>query len=73
VPPGPTGFGSQASTLEIDRHVGSSRPAGRVRCGWCGALAVGSGPFIFVKEEWRPGSQAVYVRNPDYVAGRLSE
>jgi peptide/nickel transport system substrate-binding protein len=29
--------------------------------------AVGSGPFIFVKEEWRPGSQAVYVRNPDYV------
>jgi peptide/nickel transport system substrate-binding protein len=29
--------------------------------------AVGSGPFIFVKEEWRPGSQAVYVRNPNYV------
>ena len=29
--------------------------------------AVGSGPFIFVKEEWRPGSKAVYVRNPDYV------
>ena len=23
--------------------------------------AVGSGPFIFVKEEWRPGSKAVYV------------
>lgn len=30
--------------------------------------AVGSGPFIFVKEEWRPGSKAVYVRNPDYAA-----
>ena len=29
--------------------------------------AVGSGPFIFVKEEWRPGSKAVYVRNPDYL------
>jgi len=29
--------------------------------------AVGSGPFIFVKEEWRPGAQAIYVRNPDYV------
>jgi peptide/nickel transport system substrate-binding protein len=29
--------------------------------------AVGSGPFIFVKEEWRPGSKAVYVRNPHYV------
>ena len=29
--------------------------------------AVGSGPFMFVKEEWRPGEKAVYVRNPDYV------
>jgi peptide/nickel transport system substrate-binding protein len=29
--------------------------------------AVGSGPFIFVKEEWRPGEKAVYVRNPHYV------
>jgi peptide/nickel transport system substrate-binding protein len=29
--------------------------------------AVGSGPFIFVKEEWRPGDKAVYVRNPNYV------
>lgn len=30
--------------------------------------AVGSGPFIFQKDEWRPGSKAVYVRNPDYAA-----
>jgi peptide/nickel transport system substrate-binding protein len=28
---------------------------------------VGSGPFKFVKDEWQPGRQAVYVRNPDYV------
>jgi peptide/nickel transport system substrate-binding protein len=28
---------------------------------------VGSGPFRFVKEEWEPGNQVVYVRNPDYV------
>ena len=28
---------------------------------------VGSGPFKFVKDEWQPGGQAVYVRNPDYV------
>jgi peptide/nickel transport system substrate-binding protein len=27
----------------------------------------GSGPFKFVKEEWVPGSKAVYVKNPDYV------
>jgi peptide/nickel transport system substrate-binding protein len=26
----------------------------------------GSGPFIFKKDEWKPGEKAVYVRNPDY-------
>jgi peptide/nickel transport system substrate-binding protein len=29
--------------------------------------AIGSGPFKFVKEEWQPGNQVVYARNPDYV------
>ena len=29
--------------------------------------SVGSGPFVFVKDEWIPGSKVVYVRNPDYV------
>ncbi len=28
---------------------------------------VGSGPFIFVKDEWVPGSKVVYVKNPNYV------
>ena len=28
---------------------------------------VGSGPFVFAKDEWVPGSKVVYVRNPDYV------
>jgi len=28
----------------------------------------GSGPFIFKKDEWKPGEKTVYVRNPDYVA-----
>lgn len=28
---------------------------------------VGSGPFRFVREEWQPGNQVVYVRHPDYV------
>ena len=29
--------------------------------------SIGSGPFIFVRDEWMPGSRVVYVRNPDYV------
>jgi len=28
---------------------------------------VGSGPFKFAKDDWQPGKQVVYVRNPDYV------
>ena len=28
---------------------------------------IGSGPFIFVKDEWMPGNRVVYVRNPEYV------
>src|SRR4030095_11207918 len=26
----------------------------------------GSGPFVFKKEEWKPGDKAVYVKNPSY-------
>ena len=26
----------------------------------------GSGPFIFKKDEWKPGEKVVYLRNPDY-------
>jgi peptide/nickel transport system substrate-binding protein len=28
---------------------------------------VGSGPFKFARDEWHPGEQVVYLRNPDYV------
>src|SRR3989441_442326 len=28
---------------------------------------IGSGPFKFVRDEWQPGNQVVYVKNPDYV------
>jgi peptide/nickel transport system substrate-binding protein len=28
---------------------------------------VGSGPFKFSSDDWQPGKQVVYVRNPDYV------
>jgi peptide/nickel transport system substrate-binding protein len=30
------------------------------------AEAIGSGPFAFVKAEWRPGAKVVYRRNADY-------
>ena len=29
--------------------------------------ATGSGPFVFVKDEWEPGHKVVYVKNPYYV------
>jgi peptide/nickel transport system substrate-binding protein len=29
--------------------------------------SIGSGPFMFAKEQWVPGSKAVYVKNPHYV------
>ena len=28
---------------------------------------IGSGPFKFARDEWQPGEQVVYVRNPDYI------
>lgn len=29
---------------------------------------LGSGPFIFKRDEWRPGNKVVFVKNPHYVA-----
>eukprot|EP01036_Dinobryon_divergens_P018070 gene18070-24597_t len=28
--------------------------------------AVGSGPYMFAKDQWVPGSKAVYLKNKDY-------
>ncbi|MDP1748943.1 MAG: ABC transporter substrate-binding protein [Reyranella sp.] len=30
------------------------------------ADTTGSGPFVFKKDEWKPGEKVVYIRNPDY-------
>ena len=30
--------------------------------------SVGSGPYVFAKDQWVPGSKAVYLKNKDYVA-----
>ncbi len=29
--------------------------------------SIGSGPFVFAKDQWVPGSKAVYLKNKDYV------
>ena len=29
--------------------------------------SIGSGPFMFAKDQWVPGSKAVYLKNKDYV------
>ena len=29
--------------------------------------SIGSGPFIMKRDEWRPGSKVVFVKNPDYI------
>src|SRR5713226_6093387 len=34
--------------------------------------STGSGPFIFKKDEWKPGDKAVYVKNPSYKARKES-
>ena len=35
--------------------------------------AIGSGPFKFAKDEWVPGSKAVYLKNADYASRPSSE
>ena len=34
---------------------------------------VGSGPFKFAKDEWLPGEQAIYVRNPSRATSRRAD
>ncbi|MEI6204320.1 MAG: ABC transporter substrate-binding protein, partial [Enhydrobacter sp.] len=29
--------------------------------------SVGSGPFVFAKDQWVPGSKAIYLKNKDYI------
>ena len=33
---------------------------------------MGSGPFLFKRDEWVPGNKAVFVRNPNYVGRAAS-
>ena len=42
-------------------RIASTSPEEQIR------EVVGSGPFKFARDEWQPGEQVVYLRNPDYV------
>jgi peptide/nickel transport system substrate-binding protein len=44
----------------MPRQIASSDPNTQI------TDATGSGPFIFKKDEWKPGEKAVYVKNPKY-------
>jgi peptide/nickel transport system substrate-binding protein len=69
-------------TIELAQHFGpvldalaSHRPAFMMPARIASTPAdeqikeiVGSGPFKFARDEWQPGEQAVYLRNPDYVS-----
>ena len=56
--------------MALSQVIFVTRPIAKTPASTQISSAVGSGPFILVKEEWRPGSQAVYVRNP---ADRIQE
>lgn len=47
--------------IMMPKRLAQTSPSEQVR------EAIGSGPFKFVREEWVPGSKAVYVKNNDYV------
>ena len=49
-----------STPLIMPRRIAETDPAKQIE------EIVGSGPFIFKKDEWKPGDRTVYVRNPDY-------
>ena len=49
-----------STPLVMPRRIAETDPAKQIE------EIVGSGPFIFKKDEWKPGDRTVYVRNPDY-------
>ncbi|MBV8185822.1 MAG: ABC transporter substrate-binding protein [Alphaproteobacteria bacterium] len=49
-----------STPLMMPKRIAETDPAKQIE------EFVGSGPFIFKKDEWKPGDRTVYVRNPDY-------
>ena len=51
---------SSIPAFMMPRRIGESDPAKPI------TETVGSGPFIFKRDEWVPGHKLVYVKNPEY-------
>ncbi len=57
---GALGKPSSAVPFMMPKRVAATDPATQI------TEFVGSGPFVFKKEEWKPGDKAVYVKNMAY-------
>jgi peptide/nickel transport system substrate-binding protein len=53
---------SLAPLLIMPKRVAETDPAEPIKP----EQAIGSGPFIFKRDEWKPGERVVYVKNPKY-------
>jgi peptide/nickel transport system substrate-binding protein len=54
-------LGNLRAPFMMPARIASASPEEQIK------ETVGSGPFKFARDDWQPGKQAVYVRNPDYV------
>ncbi len=57
---GALGKPSASVPFMMPKRVAETDPAKQI------SEAIGSGPFIFKKDEWKPGDKAVYVKNTAY-------
>ena len=53
---------SLAPLFMMPKRVAETSPAEPIKP----EQVIGSGPFIFKRDEWKPGEKVVYVRNPKY-------
>jgi peptide/nickel transport system substrate-binding protein len=49
-----------STPLMMPKRIADTDPAKQI------SEFIGSGPFIFKADEWKPGDKTVYVKNPDY-------
>jgi peptide/nickel transport system substrate-binding protein len=54
-------LGSQRPPFMMPARIAATPPEQQIK------EIIGSGPFNFVRDEWKPGEHAVYLRNPDYI------